>query len=95
MAYGLQVWDSSGNTVMDTSTRMGRVLGTVSTGITNGSITNSAFSQGSPFYVVSTVGGSGYDVQPYVNVVGSTLTWYWGTSGAWYNASCIIIYGVY
>ena len=95
MAYGIKVWDASGNTVMDSSTRLGRILGTTTTGTSNGSISNSAFSQGSPFYTVYTIGGSGYDVQPYVYVSGTSLVWYWDTSGASYNASCLIIYGVY
>jgi hypothetical protein len=95
MAYGLKVWDSLGNVVLDTDTRVGRVIGTITTGTTNGSLTSAAFSQGSPFYTVYTVGGSSYEVQPYVQVVGTTLSWYWDTSGASYNANCIIIYGVY
>jgi hypothetical protein len=90
----MQVYDASGNIIVDTSTKLGQILGTVSTGISNGSVTNSAFSFGAPFYFILP-SGSGYNVQPDVDITGATLSWSWVTSGESYNNPCTIIYGVY
>jgi len=63
---------------------MGRILGSVATGTSNGSITNGGLSAGTPFWQVipvskvGTNGGSGgqYGSRiPVVSVSGTTLSW--------------------
>ncbi len=93
MAAGLQLWDSSGNLLLDTSTRTGFVLGRVDIISTNqnGSVTESAFGDGTPFYFVLMSGNQGQTC-PDISFSGTTMTWSKATSS---NFSGSIFYGVW
>lgn len=92
MAYGLQIFNSSGQNIIDTSSRLGKLLGST---IVNqsGSLTDSSFLVGVPFYIVVPYNTTGnYEIFNPVEVSfsGSTMT---------YNIldsdSYTIYYGVY
>lgn len=101
MPQGINVWAGDGSVVMDTSTRLGTVLGQVHTGKSDGFVVNAALGLGTPFWCcLSAESGSNYPLyQPIVTVVFEAsqwrLKWTWITSGANYNYPCNIIYGVY
>ena len=105
MAYGLRVWDASGNLIVDASTRLGRIIGWIpeAQALSNGSITVPEFSEGTPFSLFlnpqaavefysksQPVGPYGF---PVVTFSGNTMSWT-------YDANIIrqpvaIAYGVY
>ena len=96
MPAGFQAWDASGNTVVDLSTRLGRILGVHTTGSSNGSITNAGLAQGTPFALVSqpnsTVANGGtFYPSPTVSFSGTTMSWTFPGTGA----PSTIVYGVY
>lgn len=92
MPAGLQVFDASGNLVTNITDRIGRVLGTIETGTSNGSVTGvSGFSTGTPFKMCVTLSGLGY-YMPTVTISGTTLSWTFPSGG---QSECIIVYGVY
>ena len=95
MPAGLQIWDASGNLIFDTPTRCGRVLGTVTFGTMNGSVTNAQFAAGTPFWFVSQSSPGYAAYQPTIAVVGNTLSWSWTVSGSTGNIGGTIIYGIY
>lgn len=95
MASGLRVWDASGNLIVDTTTRLGTVLGTVTTTKANGSITNAGFAQGTPFYSVCGITDAYSVFSPKITLSGNTMSWAFNTSGANSNTSQFIVYGVY
>lgn len=90
MPAGLQVWDASGQLVIDLANRLTRIIGMVDTGGTSGSISVPGFSQGTPFYAVVPLNAylDSYQLTARASVTGNTLSW---TSGV----SSRIIYGVY
>ena len=74
MTYGLQIWDSGGNLVLDTSDTVLLLLGSVD--ITGpGSLTNSNLTLGTPtwFFYPNAYGTS--IGTPTVSFSGSTMTW--------------------
>ena len=92
MGIGLQVFDANGNTVMDTSTRLGRVLGiAVITAGVSGSLTNNGFYEGTPFFQAMGDYGSRV-VGPALSVSGNTLSWSWPAAS---SGEYRIIYGIY
>lgn len=101
MAFGAQVLDALGRTLLDTTMRSGRFLGSVETSGTNGSITVPAFAQGAPFAVVLDANLSITDIYtfkpwlPIVTISGTTLSWDYSAAGSAYRANATIIYGVY
>lgn len=95
MPLGMQVWDASGNLIVDTATYMGRILGTVSTGTSNGSVTNAGFATGQPWWFITRKTSSAYMYTPKITISGNTLSWQF-ESGTYANkADCLITYGVY
>ena len=93
MAHGLQVFDSSGNTIIDISTKVGNIVGTVNTGTTNGSVTDSKLSTGIPIYILYSL-ATYSAAQPVVTASGSTISWDWGSISSGGRVPCILIYGV-
>lgn len=78
----------------DSSTLLGRYLGQVSTGTSNGSTTHAGFAQGTPWWVILQIGSTGLEdasKQPTVSVAGTTLSWTFGGGGG-YNY--LIVFGV-
>jgi hypothetical protein len=99
MAAGLQVWDASGNIMLDTTSRMTRVLGSfsIAAGQAAGSVTNAALSSGEPWIFASVVhpggAGSGGAASTF-SFSGNTLSW--TKNGiASYSDTIFVIYGVY
>jgi len=94
MPAGLECFDSLGRSVISVTTRITRILGNVTTGIANGSISNPGFSQGTAYYLVL-----GQDVgllSPTISISGNTLSWSWeSTIPNEYRDSAEIQYGVY
>lgn len=97
MAAGLKVWDASGNLIVDTSTRLTRILGyTTLAAASSGSVVDDGFLTGTPFYVAqrSNAASGSFDAstsQCVVTFVGNTMFF----STVHPVASFIITYGVY
>ncbi len=80
---GLRTWDGSGNLIVDTNTRLSRVLGIIDITSTPGSLTDAGFATGTPFaYQANTVPYAEYDPlsQPSYSALavswsGNTMTW--------------------
>lgn len=93
MPSGIKIWDASGNVVFDTTVKAGRVLGQVSTGTANGSVTNADFSQGVGWFTVAPVATGLGTYVPTVTLSGTTVSWsFWSAVP---KCPCIITYGVY
>lgn len=79
MAYGWQINDSSGTTIVDSTMSTGIIIGSVeiTSGNQSGSLTNSDFQYGTPFWFLLPK-ASGPDAVPGVSFSGSptdTMTW--------------------
>lgn len=93
MPQGLQIYDASGNAILDITDRITTILGEINLsaatyGATN--VSNATFALGTPWYFVITYDTNTvltYDFN--VSISGTTLT-YSGDTPA-----CKIIYGVY
>jgi hypothetical protein len=82
MAAGLQIWDASGNLVLDASYRVMRIIGSASLDGTGagGSATDSRFAQGCfvSFQAAKSNGDGFLDhgvIMPVFTINGSTLSW--------------------
>lgn len=95
MPQGLQIFDAGGNCILDITDRLTRVLGEVTTGAANGSISNSALTSGTPWHVNTNTDGTicgQSDAQCVVSFSGATMSWAYG-AGTVKNVN--ILYGVY
>jgi hypothetical protein len=94
MSQGLQVFDASGNIILDTSDRVGRILGVVDIiGGVNGSVTNAGFSGHEPFWIASPLASfATYSPEFTFNSVTNTLSWNWTISGGQNHK---LVYGAY
>jgi len=96
MSYGLRIWDENGILILDTTTRISRVLGEFALPSTPGSHTDAAISSGAFWWYMA-----GFTISPYittkvpvVSLSGNTISWIW--SGAAANfPSVTLVYGVY
>jgi len=86
---GFQAWDSTGNLIVDTTSRLGRILGVINIS-SDGSLSDGQLTTGAPFYVFASINFSSFS-QPLVGFSGSTMTWATQASGA-YGGN--LIYGV-
>lgn len=105
MPAGLQVFDPTGVNVVDTSFFLGRIVGSVSTGFSSGSV-SADLTGGTPFAfpVVIYAAGSrpnlgtpgGAMKNPSITATSSGISWTFpsGFSGGNFS-DCIIYYGVY
>lgn len=98
MPAGLIIRDANGSVVMDTSTRVTRVLGFKDVQAT-GTQSHSGFSQGTPFAIFNFLGDAGSTyygdaplVVPTVSFSGTTMTYTIPTAN---QQKWRIIYGVY
>lgn len=89
MTTGFQAWDSANNLIVDTTSRLGRIMGVIAIS-SDGSLSNGQLTTGTPFYVFASINFSSF-TQPLVTFSGATMTWATQTSGA-YNGN--LIYGV-
>ncbi|NPT39677.1 hypothetical protein [Paraburkholderia xenovorans] len=105
MAAGLQVWDASGNLILDASYRVMRLISFVnlSGNGASGSVTDSRFAQGGfVSFQPATSNGDGYldhgVIVPVFTFSGSTLSWSYPAphSGSFETyASGVLFYGAY
>ena len=96
MSYGLQIWDASGNLVVDSSRRLGRFIGSFMSGTTGGSFTPSGLPSGYLFAFTNTSEAG----SPGIWTNGSgTIFWSFDTfmvnQGFYSPISVEIIYGVF
>lgn len=95
MPVGLQCWDVNGNLTLDVTDRLTRVLGTVETGTSSGSVTDANLANGTPWFVMRDT--SDYEMLSEANcsvvISGNAVTWTFVGSGTKTNKK--IIYGVY
>lgn len=90
MPQGLQVFDASGNVMVDLTTSITRVLGMADIGTSNGSITDTGFSTGIPWWVVLCTSTGSNIFSPSIGVSGNVLSYTFPLSGL----TARIIYGV-
>ena len=88
--FGLEVYDTSGNTIFSTSDRLARFLGSVTTNASNGNINIAEFSQGTPFGIFMPT-ATGDFFSPRIYFSGTTMFWEY-VGGPIING--IIYYGV-
>jgi hypothetical protein len=94
MPAGLQIWDAGGRLIVDTNTRLGRILGVINIA-DDGSLTHPGLSTGAGFAKILIAGG---DVQTFIyaptySVSGNTISWQYPKDVTKFPA--IMIYGVY
>lgn len=86
MPAGLQCFDAQGRLILDVTDRMGRVVGSVLTGNTSGSVVADGMSYGSPWFMLTLEPGQseGYYLdggvararwRPSVTINGQTISW--------------------
>lgn len=92
MPQGLQVWNASGQLIVDVTDNLGRVLGIANvTGGAAGSVTHAGFAQGTGFWML--MGVNSYALPaPAFSLSGTTLSWTWPDGG---SGSFKLVYGVY
>jgi hypothetical protein len=103
MPAGLQVFGPDGRVWLDTSSRLGRVLGTVSINGSAGSLLNAGLSQGTPFvsFSPSEIFGTvtGQIISPTFSFSGNSMSWVYPPGGANIAAPAIkvgwAIYGIF
>lgn len=92
MPQGLQVFDASGNVLVDTSTRLGRILGVTTITTTTGSVVDSDFANGTPFWYAIPLSIADVEFGPDLSFSGTTLSWdFQGRT----VTSHRLVYGVY
>ena len=92
MPQGLQVWDDSGNLIVDTATRLGRILGVTTISASSGTVVNSGFSGGTPFWIAIPLATGDVEHGPDISVSGTTLTYNFNGRPV---TSHRLVYGVY
>jgi len=80
MPTGLQVFDATGRIMLDTTTRLGRIYSTFSSGVADGAVSVSALADGGePFVFVEDNSADLTIATPYaypnVTVSGTTVSW--------------------
>lgn len=87
MTWGCRIKDAAGNVIMDTSTRVARILGVGNTGGAAGSISPAGMDTGEPFVFpllglsTFTVAGISLSYMTFT-VTATTISWDYGGSGA-------------
>lgn len=95
MPAGLQVWNSAGTLVLDTTSRLATYVGQVNTGTSNGSIVTDT-TKGTPWaYSIPVNPPTIFHVLPDVWFSGNTLNWSFA-SVQWSDPAPVIInYGFF
>lgn len=97
MPQGLQIRDANGNMILDITDRLTRVLGSFSTGTTDGSHTDAALSSGTPWLHATSSNPFNVYVCKYT-ITGNTISWAFSNLGyiaAGSRQAEYVIYGVY
>jgi len=103
MAAGLLVWDSSGNLVVDITSRLSRFVGAYvfPSPAANGSVTDAGLLQGTPWFSFAPTAIWGYinmDVsRPVFSISGDTISWSYSAPFSSENMKITgtLYYGVY
>lgn len=93
MARGIRVRTAAGIVSVDTSYRVGRMLGYVDVSA-DGSMTHDGFSQGTPTWSVVPLQASSLFRFPRVTFSGPTMIWTYPSISGVPNGVCRIFYGV-
>lgn len=99
MPAGLQVWDTDGVLQIDTSSYIGRLIGTIDASAATGSTSLAGLDSGLPFAIPVTqqIDGqySGMESIPVCTFSGNTVTWTRQSPPTGYSMpSCTLILGV-
>jgi hypothetical protein len=106
MPAGLQVFDqATGELRFDSTSQLGRIVGSVSTGFVNGSVA-ADLSTGIPFAFAILIYANGSTpnygtpggamLQPDLNITASGVSWTFPAAGSYTSfESCLIYYGVH
>lgn len=92
MAAGLQVWDANGDQIVDTTTRLGRIIGITTISTNTGSINDADFADGTPFFIATPTNVSSPSFGPKLSMSGTTLSWDFEGRTV---SSHRLVYGVY
>ena len=102
MPVGLQVWDASGNLMVDITSRLARVVGFASLqSDNNSSVTDSRLSAGTVWYAFQPSqiwGFNNMDVsRPVFSVSGNTISWTYSPGAGSHNIRIkgTLFYGIY
>ncbi|TWH49586.1 hypothetical protein [Sporomusa sp. KB1] len=100
MPAGLQCWDADGNLTLDITDRLTRVLGTIQTGTSDGSITDNNLLLGTPWYFTYYLDDNHFwRSRPLkISFSSNILSWAFISTGGNYqntNIDTMILYGVY
>jgi hypothetical protein len=94
MPQGLQVYNASGQLLVDLTDRLSRLLGIATlTNPTDGNLTDAGFATGTPWWVCLPISGGSVST-PAVSIAGNVLSWDFDASGN-YATTYKLIYGVY
>lgn len=97
--HGLQIFDENGNTILDITDHLTRVLGEFETGAVNGSITDVAIQEGTFWYIQislnynTTPGNFSVEAPFILDVDGAKISWVYENGD--YRINKYILYGVY
>lgn len=96
MSYGTQFFDGNGRLRVRITDRLTRILGSVETGTSDGSISVPAFAGRQPFAQLALNSGApaGSYFAPEFEISGTTLSWRFLVAAAAYRANARIIYGI-
>ena len=95
MPAGLQVWNPSGVLMVDTSVRIGKLVGSITTNKADGSVWTDT-TKGTPFYYVTTPEDPSWGALfPEVSFSGNTMTWTYSDVRATHRVNAIIMYGYF
>lgn len=99
MPAGLQIWDEAGNFILDTTSIVGRLIGTIDASAMSGSVNVVGLDQGTPFAIPIMDVGSGAQTYstislPIVTFSGSTVSWTRQGIASGTPVSCQLILGV-
>lgn len=101
---GLRIYDSSGNIMLDATTRLTKYIGTLSIGTSDGSYTDDRLQDGEFWYM--TLKLNDYkkcygmtekftEFLPEITRQGNTITWKYTNQDTTYRTGLTIMYGVY
>jgi len=95
MPAGLQVFNSAGAVLVDTSVRIGKLVGSVTTNKVDGNIYTDT-TKGTPFYYVTTPEDPSWGALfPEVSFSGNTMYWQYSDVRATHRVNAIIMYGYF
>ena len=93
MPQGLQIWDASGNKLVDVTSRFTRYLGQFQTGTSDGTYYDDNLLLGTAWYIVTTTYGLDSMGALELTATGNHISWSFGSTISKKNQ--IITYGVF